>query len=237
MNVDGAPRGSSRGDAHINDAGSMRAPVGYRRWRSTRATSERAVTYIVCGEFAFLFFVGVCVALHPGFVLTGDEGGMSNYGLHLKTAVPYTFALAALALCSRRAALLCPHDERSRGLRIVLNSYSSILLLVLLSSYVYSLNIELKDVHYGLSTVLLVLVCTASLSMLRQRSPSSWPALFLLVQLSGAALALLTALGDLHVLFLAEILANVGFTGILIQYSGVLRRSLTEVPAQQNVRS
>jgi hypothetical protein len=199
----------------------MRTREGSRRWPSAPATSkqQRAVAYVVRGELAFLFFVGVCVALHPGFVLKGNEGGMSNYGLHLKTAVPYTFALAALALYTRRAALLCAQDDRSRRLRLVLTSYSLIVLLILLSSYVYSLDIELKDIHYALGAVLLVLVCAASLWMIRLWSPSKWPVLLLLVQLSGVALALLTALGDLHVLFLSEILSNVGFAGLLIQTS------------------
>jgi hypothetical protein len=230
MNVSDAPTGG----APINETGTIRAPLRYRPWRSTRATSEqqRAATYVVRGELTFLFFVAVSVALHPGFVLEGNEGGMSNYALHLKTAVPYTLALGALALYSRRAALLCAHDERSRRLRFVLTSYSSIVLLVLLSSYVYSLDIELKDVHYALGTVLLVLVFTASLWMFRLRSRSSWSALFLLVQLSGDALALLTALGGLHVLFLSEILANVGFAGLLIRTS---RR--VPIDAHQHLRT
>ncbi len=53
-----------------------------------KTKGQWAVTYVVRGEFAFLLFTGVCVALHPGIVLKWNEGGMSNYGLHLKTAVP-----------------------------------------------------------------------------------------------------------------------------------------------------
>lgn len=181
---------------------------------------QRAVTFIVRGELAFLLFIGVSVALHPGFVLKWNEGGMSNYGLHIKTAVPYTLALALLAFYSRRAALLCARgDERSRRLRLVLKSYSSILLLVLLSSYIYSLDIVLKDVHFALGTVLVVLVGSASLWMFQLWSPSTWVWLFLFVQLSGDVLALLTALGDLHFLFLSEMLVNVGFTSLLIRNS------------------
>lgn len=180
----------------------------------------RAVTFIVLGELAFLVFIGVSVALHPGFVLKWNEGGMSNYGLHIKTAVPYTLALALLALYSRRAALLCARgDERSRRLRFVLKSYSSILLLVLLSSYIYSLDIVLKDVHFALGTALVVLVGSASLWMFQVWSPSTWVWLFLFVQLSGDVLALLTALGVLHFLFLSEMLVNVSFASLLVRTS------------------
>ena len=70
------------------------------------------------GEVLFLFFTAVSVALHPGFVLQRDEGGMSNYGLHVKTAVPYTLALALLVLYSARAASLYGGgDGRLRRLR------------------------------------------------------------------------------------------------------------------------
>ncbi len=178
----------------------------------------RAVTYIVCGELAFLFFTGVSVALHPGFVLKWNEGGMSDYGLHLKTAVPYTLALALLVLFSRRAALLyADGDRRSRRLSLLLQLYCTILLSVLLSSYVYSLNVVLKYVHYVLGTSLIVLVTVASVWLFELWPRSTWNQLLLFVQLSGDVLALLTGLGVVHFLFAAEILANVGFEALLIR--------------------
>jgi hypothetical protein len=180
----------------------------------------RTTADIVRGEVAFLVFTAASVALHPGFVLERDEGGMSNYGLHAKTAVPYTLALFLLALYSRRAALACNNqDTRVRRLRVVLNSYSLILVLVLASSYVYSLDAALTDVHFALGTVLILVVGTASLWMLRLRRPVARDWLFLVVQLSGDVLALITALGVVHLLFLAEILANVGFASFLIRTS------------------
>src|SRR5579863_9394659 len=102
-------------------------------WRSVSAlrrplTSDgwRAFTYVVLGELAFLVFTAVSIAMHPGFVLKGNEGGLSNYGVHIATAVPYTLALALLALCNRRAALLYDDDhQRSRRLRLLLTAYCS----------------------------------------------------------------------------------------------------------------
>ncbi len=186
---------------------------------------QRVVTLLVRGELAFLLFTGVCVALHPGFVLKWNEGGMSNYALHLKTAIPYTLAVALLALYSRRATRLCTNDDqRSRQLRFVLNTFSSILVLVMLTSYVYSLNIVLKDAHFGFGTVLIILVGTASLWMFQQSSRSSWDWLLVSIQLSGDVVALLTAIGDLHLLFLTEMLTNVSFVGLLIRTSRRMAR-------------
>ncbi len=185
-----------------------------------RAPRGRAITYVVQGEAAFLFFVGVSVALHPGFVLNWNEGGMSNYGLHLKTAVPYTLALGLLALGSARAAsLLDRSEDHSRGLRLVLTCYSVNLLLVLVSSYFYSFDIGLRDIHFVLSTALIVLAGTASLWMFRLWRPSGWDWTSLSVQLLGDTLALLSSLGEVHLLFLAEMLANVGLASFLIRTS------------------
>lgn len=188
--------------------------------------SRRAVSYIVRGELSFLFFTAVCVALHPGFVLKWNEGGMSNYGLHLKTAIPYTLALALLALFSGGASRLYARgDNETRRLSLLLRLYSTTVLLVLLSSYFYSLNVALKDVHYVASTALLVLVGLASLWIYRQWPRTNWGRLLLLVQLAGDVLALLTIGGKLHFLFAAEILSNVGFAGLLIRTG---RRAATD---------
>jgi hypothetical protein len=203
----------------------------YRPAPHVSTGGKRAVTYIVRGELAYLFFVIVSVALHPGFVLTSNEGGMSNYGLHIKTAVPYTLALALLALYSQRAAMSYANgDQRVRRLGLVLTSYSAVLLLILLSSYIYSLDVGLKDGHFALGTVLVVLVGAASLWMFREWSLSVTSSLLLLVQLAGDSLALLTALGDLHLLFLAEMLANLGFAGLLIRTSRQIARQSRQDP-------
>ena len=52
--------------------------------------NSRAAAHIALGQISFGFFITVCVALPPGFVLKSNEGGVSNYGVHLKTALPYT---------------------------------------------------------------------------------------------------------------------------------------------------
>jgi hypothetical protein len=184
----------------------------------------------VTGEVAFLFFTAVSVALHPGFVLKRNEGGMSNYGLHVKTAFFYTLALGLLALYSHRAALLYGGgDTRSRRLRLLLLSYSTIVFFVLLSTYFYSLNSVLKNIHFTLGTALIVTVGVGSLWMYRQWPPSTVVRLLLFVQLVGDLLALMSAMGTLRVLFLAEMLSNIGFAAILIR--SCRRLALEDHPA------
>jgi hypothetical protein len=184
-----------------------------------RALSDRAraASYVVRGEITFLVFTAVSVALHPGFVLKRNEGGMSDYGSHIKTVVPYTLALLFLALYSHRAALLYRGgDERTKGLRTLLRAYSAVVFSVLLSTYVYTLSSVLKDLHFALGTALIVVVGVGSLWMYRQWPASKGVGLLLFIQLVADVLSLLTVVGMLHVLFLTEILANVAFAAILI---------------------
>jgi hypothetical protein len=200
--------------------GFQRESRGTRLARRRRATSSqwRAYRLMVAGEIGFLIFTGVCIALHPGFVLKANEGGLSDYGVHLKTTIPYTLSLALLSLCDLRAAFLySERDRRTRRLRNLLFAFSGVIGLVLLSTYVYTLNSVLKEIHYGLGTLLVVVVTVGSIWMYRLWPPTAALRLFLVVQLVGDALNLATSVGALHVLCLAELMSNIGFALILIR--------------------
>jgi len=59
---------------------------------------------VAVGQWGFAGGVAIAVALHPGFVLKANEGGISDYGVHLRTAVPYDLALVCAALGAYLAA-------------------------------------------------------------------------------------------------------------------------------------
>jgi hypothetical protein len=96
-------------------------------------------------------------------------------------------------------------------------TYAAVVSSVLLSTYVYSLNTELKNLHYALGTVLILTVGFGSLWMYRLWNPTALVSALLLLQVFGDALALMTGVGSLHVLFLAEIVSNVGFAALVIR--------------------
>lgn len=206
--------------------------------RGGQSPQSTAATRLARGELAFLLFTAVCVSLHPGFVLKRNEGGMSNYGLHIGTAIPYTLALALLAISSRRAApLLASGGARTRPLRILLNSFSTMLVLILVSSYVYSLSIALKDVHFALGAILVALVGAASIWLFQLCSPTPLDWVLLISQLVGDAVALATATGALHLLFLSEMVTNVSFVCLLIRTTRkVSREGLRETLAPGETR-
>lgn len=192
------------------------------------------MAYIVWGQVLYLVFLGVCVALHPGLVLKRDEGGVSNYGIHLKTAVPYSLALVSLAFCSERAArLFSRSDGLARRLRQALLFYSTIIMVILFSTYFYSLNHVLRDIHIGLGSVLITfetVVAVWIFGSFRRR----WDAVFLAVELAGAILSLVTIVGVLQLLFVSEILTNTGFACLLIHAGRVapLEESASASPSR-----
>jgi hypothetical protein len=170
-----------------------------------------AVRWVVFGEVAFLFFMGTSVALHPGYVLARHEGGISEYGVHVKTAVLYTLAWAVLAVGNMRAARACGgRGVRSEKVRQLLLFYSAVSFLVLLSTYFYSLDAVLKYIHYGFGAVLVVFMSAATYWLFRQLTDVPWARATLWVQLLGSIAALLSIVGVLHVLFCGETISNVG---------------------------
>jgi hypothetical protein len=167
--------------------------------------------WVLFGEIAFLFFMGVGVALHPGYVLARREGGISEYGVHIKTAVLYTLGWVVLAGGNMRAARACGgRGVRSEKVRKLLLFYSGASLLVLISTYFYSLDAVLKYIHYGFGAILVVFMSTAAYWLSRQLTDVPWARAVLWVQVLGSIAALLSIVGTLHVLFFAESISNVG---------------------------
>lgn len=193
------------------------APVADERAETMRRGSAR---YAAAGQACFGAMIAVCVALHPGIVLKANEGGMSNYGTHLKTALPYTLALGLLAYFSRRAAApLEGSSGHARRLRVLLRAYVWFVLAMLVSSYVYSLNMTLRDVHFAIGAVLIVVELVASLWMFSLSGRAPWDGALVALLLGGDLLACLTAAGALHLLFVAEVMMYVGFGSLLVRAS------------------
>ena len=181
--------------------------------------STRVLSDVVRGQISFWLFTATCVALHPGFVLGADEGGMSNYGTHLKTFVPYTLALGATALYSLRAAGRLGSQPESRGLAWALRNYATFLLLVLASTYVYSLNRGWRDVHFTLAIALALVEVIGAAEIVLTMGRERRDLLFLVVQWIGVVLLVLTGFFGVHVLFLTQVAMAVGFGGLVVSAS------------------
>ena len=191
----------------------------------SRATDgKRGASFVLYGQLCFLLFIGVCIAIRPGFVLKGNEGGISNYGPHLQTAFAYTAALLGLAEFSRRAGTLFRSDDdpNAQRLRRVLYFYFVFVLAMLVTSYFYTVNHALRDVHFGFGTLLIVFEVATSWWMFRLFRRLIWDGVFLILQLSGSIVCLVTIVGAIHVLFVGEMVTWIGFSGLIIHTSRYL---------------
>lgn len=191
----------------------------------------RAAAYIVYGQASFAFFIGVCVALHPGLVLKGNEGGLSNYGIHLKTVVPYTLALGLASAFSGRAAVLVRRTKSAPGLAQVLAVYGGLALVVLVSTYPYSLNVVFKDAHIALGAAMMIFDLATSVWMFRVLGHRPGDGFVLGVESVGFVLAVLTFAGSLHLLFLSQVLTGGSFAILLVRTGHALTSRTPTPPA------
>jgi len=177
----------------------------------------RVIRDVAQSQIAFAFFIAVCVVLHPGLVLKTDEGGMSNYGVHLKTAIPYTLALAFASALAYRATRSLPTARRdSRLFKVLLRVYSALVLLTLVTTFGYTLDAPQKDLHIGVGVAITVFEFLSSLWMYRVVRSLH---LVIAVELVGLVLASLTLFGLLHVLFLSQVLVGGAFALLLVSTS------------------
>ena len=143
--------------------------------------------------------------------------GLSNYGVHLETVVPYTLALGlggGLALASARS--MVASDEPHRRLRFILDVYGTLVLLILASTYGYRASASLRLVHIAINVVTALVLSGAStwlFTQVRSRATAWW----LAVQLAGFVLAVVDFANLLHVLFLAQLLIGVGFGVLMVR--------------------
>jgi hypothetical protein len=184
---------------------------------------SRASRYATLSQISLAAFSALCVAMHPGLVLKWNEGGFSNYGIHIKTVIPYSLAFGLCAFFAFRAASsLSKEDPSVRALRHLLGAYGVLMLFTLASTYPYKLNTPLKDIHTAVGIVTLLFEPISSAWMYASRRGLKWDGFLLATALVGLILAVVDLAGILHVLFLAQVFTGVGFGFLLVRtVSGV----------------
>jgi hypothetical protein len=178
---------------------------------------SRPYRYAVAGQLSLLFFLAVCLALHPGLVLKWNEAGLSNYGILLQTVVPYSLALGGSSILSVLSARSLASSMRlTSAMGMLLYIYGGLMMLSLLSTYVYKLNAAFRMLHIvsGIATILFWF--GASLWMFLRLRSTPMDTVWLCVQLAGFALAVIDYFNVLHVLFLAQAMTAVGFGFLLV---------------------
>jgi hypothetical protein len=176
------------------------------------------VRRVVASQVAFFFFLGVCMAIEPAYLLSRNEGGLSNFGIHASSVVPYTLAFLTSAwFVSRAASVVDVIDDATQRFRSVLLTLSGLLVLVLASTYGYKTSELLHTVHIGVGVVMLCFESIASIWLALTFARDSVSLCALAAQLFGFVLAALTFFGVLHVLFIAQLATSLAFGVLLIR--------------------
>ena len=173
---------------------------------------------IVESQIALFSFLAVCIVIEPAYLFSRDEGGLSNFGVHGATVVPYTLAFLLSAMfVARAASLVIVVDRTTRSFKAMLVTLTFLLLLVLASTYAYKTSQLLHGVHIAVGVVMLCFESAASVWIVIHLAREPWSVIALGVQLLGFVLAALTFFGQLHVLFVAQLLTSLAFGALLIR--------------------
>ena len=174
--------------------------------------SQRAPALVAAGQVCLVVFLGVCVALHPGLVVKRDEGGVSNYGVHVVTFVPYSLAFALDAVLIARGARLVADARLRRYLELV----AALLGATLVTTYAYTRSLALKDLHFVVGAALVLAECAAAPWLARAWARAAPAAICVALTGAGLAACALATSGAWHVLFAGQVLVAAGFTPLVV---------------------
>src|SRR5487761_1919560 len=179
---------------------------------------SEAARLVGWGQIGLWSLLAVCIALHPGLVLKRDEGGLSNYGVHLKTVIPYSLALLSATACTYGAARRLRVDARDAVvMRAVLHVYALLVALSLMSTYLYRSSNLLDDLHVGVNVATALFETIGALWIVSRPSRDAVMFAMLGLELTGFVLGVLTIANVAHLVFVAEVLIGVGFGVMLVR--------------------
>ncbi|HET8990225.1 MAG TPA: hypothetical protein VFN59_03890 [Acidimicrobiales bacterium] len=163
-----------------------------------------AARSVATGQSVFFAGLLVCVALAPHLVLKAHEVGVSNFGIHAATVVPYSVAFTGSVVGLARAAR---HVRRPYAGAFLACAFCYLAALV--TTYPYHLDAGLRVLHDATAIVTLVVSFALGLAALaRERRLAP----VLAVHLAGLALGAGTLDGAWHLLLLAEVSTSVAFS-------------------------
>ena len=143
------------------------------------------------------------------------NGGVSNFGNHVSTVVPYVLAfllnVVFIYLASRAILKL---GSRLAYIARALMLLSVLTLIVFISTFPRHYNFTYSDIHDDLGIVLYSYEFLISVWIVMKR-PTAMAKALLSMQAIGSMVGLLSALKVIHFLFLGQIVGAAGF-GLLI---------------------
>lgn len=166
-----------------------------------------------------------CIATRPGGL--GTNNGISYYGTHWQTFLPYAVALLGSAFYTRRALLaVAPTVPASRprprlDLARTANWFAILLLLVAVTPY--SLGLFFDWVHTLVSAILFVLQLLLAVALIRWTDGGAPSLCLLFAQLMGALIAARYVLPKHGFLLHGQVLFELAFGALLIRSVALLQ--------------
>jgi hypothetical protein len=188
-----------------------------------RAEFTRLVVWSQAAFFGSLF---VCIGLHPGYLFSRNEGGLSNFGVHATTVVPFTVAFAGsawlLAAASRQIPRSTPVARRLAG---VLTAVAVVLGCVLVTTYPYQHGVVLRDLHFATGAVAVCVEAVASAWFVAAVSRGPIDVALLCLEAVGVALSVVTVLGVVHALFVSQLVVAGAFGALSVRATATVERA------------
>jgi hypothetical protein len=189
-----------------------------------------AVGFVVCGQVCFVAMMGCCVAIHPSAVAV--KRGLSYYGTHADTIVPYSigFVLCAVftALAVSRMQLDAGPVRRLRtGLMVILTLLIGILFTP------YSVDLVVDWLHIGLAAFLFVVASSVGIWLALRIVGGLLAHGLLGAQLAGGTLSVASQLGALDYMIPGQLVFQLAFSVLLVR---ALRDMLGFAPVARAIR-
>lgn len=175
-------------------------------------TVSGVVGDVAKGQACLFGGLGVCVTLRPEGLAVNH--GMSYFGVHWQTLLPYAAGLAGAALFTHRAlrdaAARTPHPAH---LRRMVSSFVVLLAGIVLTPY--TLGGVVDWAHRGLGAALFVLQLLLAVRLVAWAHGDAVGVAFFLVQLGGGVLAAVYVLQTEGLLIHGEATFQLGFALVL----------------------
>ena len=188
--------------------------------------------YLVLSQVSLASLLLICTVTVPA--VAEKSGGVSNFGNHQSTIVPYimSFVLCSVFLCLAAARLLTMSDQFRVGATLLL--FIALLdLLVLISTFPRKIDWTYSVIHDDLGIALYSYEFALSVWFVVKTLQFRYVSvIFVLVESIGSLIGLLSIENVIHLLFLGQIIGAVGF-GLLLPtaFPSVVTRDYVDHPS------
>ena len=179
--------------------------------------ADKVTRYLALSQISLFSCLAICTIITPGLLFERNEGGVSNFGVHRATVVPYTLAFLLCGLFVLRAARDLPRTTKSFShLRYGLYALAAVLFINLTTTYPYKSSQTLNNLHVTAAIIAfwveMAMGVWLALALYRDRLSI----LLLALQAAGFFAAFLTFIGAVHLLFITQIVTALAFGGLLV---------------------